>query len=119
MVLKGQIFVFDLTISFFIMLIIVIVFLGQLFIVTDNVHDSFETFNRQKELFFASEKIISSKNGLAKYEQNTVKHHDLELRNLNLNYCITINNDDNCEHNSTMIKRFALCGGDPCVIKIS
>ena len=97
-------------------------FLTQLSIITYEINFNYETFSKQKELFNASEVLVTSVSGLAIYEENTVKHHELDANKLKSDYCVSIKSKKiniECDHSEIIVRRFALCNGDPCVIKIS
>jgi hypothetical protein len=139
MVLRGQVFMFDVVLAFLVLLLIFSSFLQTIFLANGTMGESYENFLREKKILDASEKLIAVE--LAEYSENTLKHHILSLekikkfgaqepeemkRNLLLsdyNVSLSIKADkellkvgDNLD--GTVVKRIALCGGEVCIIEI-
>lgn len=132
MVLKGQIFSADAVFSFVVITIIIFCTFVQSGLIIENSSESFNDFKTMTKLIQASELLITnSEKGLAIYENNEVKHHEIDILKLdgidkdkllleNYDICITIENYfENCEHFQDKITRFVLCGGKVCKVEIS
>lgn len=144
--MKGQVFTLDLAFAVFVYVLILFFFISSLFITSNSTISNYEKFKIQKKIFDASEVMITISNislgGLAVYEENTVKHHELDLgkikefgrnfdslkkRLLLEDYDVWIRitkRSDGVllnlgeEIKGIKITRFALCGDDECVLEI-
>lgn len=144
--MKGQIFILDLGFAFIIYCFTIFIFFSSTATLINSSKMSYEEFEIQKKLFDASEMIISTSNisrlGLAVYEENTVKHHMLDMKKVNqlsemnqsmvkemfmledYEVCIQIKTRNNeeilpgCEEEGIKITRFAICGDEECVLEI-
>jgi len=141
MVLKGQIFMLDVTIAFFVILLMFFFFLSISSLSNRTMTESYQNFVKEKRLLDASEKLIAV--DLADYSENTLKHHVLSLdkiadfsrlslkeikQNLLLeDYDVYLNLKSGDRGllgfgnagDGIMVRRIALCGDEVCVLEIS
>lgn len=140
MVLKGQIFMLDVSFAFFVLILAIISFLSIMMLMNKSMAIDYSDFVRQKRLLDASEKLISAE--LADYSENTLKHHvlslekigglgrmgvsevkrDLLLEDYDIYLSITIENRrilEIGEKGGMSVKRIALCGGEACVLELN
>ena len=143
---KGQIFILDLGFAFIMYCFTIFIFFSSTATLINNSKMSYEEFEIQKKLFDASEMMISTSNisrlGLAVYEENTVKHHVLDMKKIdqlskmnqstvkemlmleNYDVCIQIktrNGEEilsSCDKEGIKITRFVICGDEECVLEI-
>lgn len=143
---KGQIFTLDLGFAFIMYCFTIFIFFSSTATLINSSKTSYEEFEIQKKLFDASEMMIStsdiSRLGLAVYEENTVKHHVLDMEKIdqlgkmnqsmvkeifmleNHNVCIQVKTKDgkrilpSCEEEGIKITRFVICGDEECVLEI-
>ena len=128
MVLKAQVFSTDIITALLIIMIICSLIIIKQDEIMSKTISNYQDFQLQKRLLQASELLITtSDKGLAKYENNAVKHHEINLsKKINQSHllldnyetCITIN-DNNCAHFPNKITRFAVCEGEICKVEIS
>ncbi len=154
MVLKAQAFMLDAVMSSILMMFLILVVFSFAYARIDSLKSELNDFKQQEKLFFASQALVMTSGiprnwtaidvkavGLAKYENNTVMHHELsldkigrmlelgeektyELLKLPQNSCITIRTRSksigfDCVHKGVKVIRFALCGGEECVVELS
>jgi hypothetical protein len=141
MVLKGQIFMLDVTIAFFVILLMFFFFLNVTALSNRTMTESYQNFVKEKRLLDASEKLVSIE--LADYSENTLKHHVLSLdkiadfsrlsleeikQNLLLeDYDVYLSLKSGDKRllsfgnagDGIMARRIALCGNEVCVLEIS
>jgi len=141
MVLKGQIFMLDVTIAFFVILLMFFFFLSVSSLSNRTMTESYQNFVKEKRLLDASEKLVSIE--LADYSENTLKHHVLSLdkiadfsrlplkeikQNLLLedyDVYLSLKSGDRGllgfgnAGDGIMVRRIALCGDEVCVLEIS
>ena len=144
--MKGQIFTLDLGFAFIIYCFTIFIFFSSTATLINSSKMSYEEFEIQKKLFDASEMMISTSNisrlGLAVYEENTVKHHVLDMKKVSQlsemnqsmvkemfmledhEVCIQIktrNGEEilpSCDEEGIKTTRFAICGDEKCVLEI-
>jgi len=140
MVLKGQVFMLDVSFAFFVLLLIFFSFLQVIALSNKTMVEGYENFVRQKRVLDASEKLVSIE--LAEYSENTLKHHVLSLDKINnferlglekikenlllddYDVSIVIKTEEGRllglgnASDGTVIKRIAICGGNVCVLEI-
>lgn len=141
MVLKGQVFMLDVTIAFFVILLMFFFFLNVSALSNRTMTESYQNFVKEKRLLDASEKLVSIE--LADYSENTLKHHVLSLdkiadfsrlplkeikQNLLLeDYDVYLSLKSGDKRllsfgnaiGGTLVRRIALCGDEVCVLEIS
>jgi len=141
MVLKGQVFMLDVTIAFFVILLMFFFFLNVSSLSNRTMTESYQNFVKEKRLLDASEKLVSIE--LADYSENTLKHHVLSLdkiadfsrlsleeikQNLLLeDYDVYLSLKSGDKRllsfgnaiGGTLVRRIALCGDEVCVLEIS
>jgi hypothetical protein len=141
MVLKGQVFMLDLSSAFLVLLLMCSSFLALMSIANHKMGDSYGDFMKQKKLLDASEKLLSV--DLAVYSENTLKHHELSIEKIqelgyksveelehsllldDYNISLTIARSDEKileigeAIGGIVVKRIALCGDETCVLEIS
>ena len=141
MVLKGQIFMLDVSFAFFVLLLVVFSFLQVTALSNKTMTENYEQFMAQKKVLDASEKLVSVE--LAEYSENTLKHHVLSLGKIrdfgemglekikqdllleDYNVSLTIKTADGNEllnlggaSDGAVVKRIALCGDEICELEI-
>ncbi len=140
MVLKGQVFMLDLSSAFLVMLLMSFSFLALMATTNNRIGEGYGDFMKQKKLLDASEKLISV--DLAAYYENTLKHHELDLEKIrelgyksadelkhgllldeyNVSLTIARNDEKILEIGGAIggiaVKRIALCGDETCVLEI-
>ena len=140
MVLKGQVFMLDLSSAFLVLLLMSLFFLAIMAMTNNRISDSYGDFMKQKKLLDASEKLISV--DLAVYSENTLKHHELSMEKIqsigqksieelkhsllldDYNISLTIARSDKKilemgeSFGGIVVKRIALCGDETCVLEI-
>jgi hypothetical protein len=141
MVLKGQVFMLDLSSAFLVLLLMSFTFLAIMAMTNNRISDSYGDFMKQKKLLDASEKLLSV--DLAMYSENTLKHHELSMEKIrdlgyksmeelkhsllldDYNVSFRIDKGDEMildmgnASGGTAVKRIALCGDETCVLEIS
>lgn len=141
MVLKGQVFMLDLSSAFLVLLLMSFSFLTLMAMTNNRIGDSYGDFIRQKKLLDASEKLVSV--DLAVYSENTLKHHELSMEKIqnlgqegmeelkhrllldDYNVSLTIVWKDKKileigeSFGGIVVKRIALCEDEMCVLEIS
>jgi len=141
MVLRGQIFMLDLSLAFLLLLLMSFSFLALMSMTNQKMGGSYSDFMKQKKLLDASEKLLSV--DLAVYSENTLKHHELSMEKIRelayksaeelkhellldgYNVSLTIARSDEKiletgeSFGGIVVKRIALCGDETCVLEIS
>ena len=141
MVLKGQVFMLDITFAFFVILLMFFFFLSVTALSNRTMVEDYQNFVKEKRLLDASEKLIAIE--LADYSENTLKHHVLSLdkiadfgrlsleemkQNLLLeDYDVYLSLRSGDKRllsfgnavGGALVRRIALCGEEVCVLEIS
>lgn len=142
---KGMFFTLDLAFALLVYSMIIFYVLSMVSIVQDNGLVDFKETKKIVMLLDASEVILTNPNvtdgGLVKYEENTAKHHELDLDKfetfvnnfqkikerllLSDDVFVRITNtkgnlllEAGKPINGTKISRIALCGDESCVVEI-
>jgi len=140
MVLKGQVFMLDLSSAFLVLLLMSSSFLAIMAMTNNRIIDSYGDFMKQKKLLDASEKLISV--DLAVYSENTLKRHELSMEKIQElgyksveelkhellldDYNVSLKIDKGGEiildvgesSGGVAVKRIVLCGDETCVLEI-
>ncbi|MEM0372541.1 MAG: hypothetical protein QXO69_01730 [archaeon] len=134
MVLKAQLFASDAVIAFIVIMMTATAFTAKNADILQNVVGNYEAFSLQARLLQASDVLVAtSDKGFAKHEDNTVKHHEIDVAKVRLeknrllldgyDACLTVRsasfNYGNCSHYDNKVIRFAECGGEVCKIELS
>jgi hypothetical protein len=153
---RGQVFGFDTVFAFAVFCLIFFVIFSIAAQLTHAASWQYHEFIIQKQLYDASEALLTTPGyprdwtpetvqrlGLADYSENRVRHHELSLEKINAmalmpkehvrsllvlgEYAVSISIHTRHgrilmnlgEPGDFVVKRFALCGDDECVVEIS